>query len=106
MPSPKSAEEVSLAKGPAEVNASMQEAEVTEPQLKESNEPEFTGALDAKQTAEKHSQEAPQAFRKEEQGVLDKARGSASASADHGMQAMHGDRAKALTAVGAGKGQA
>jgi hypothetical protein len=84
----------------------MQEADVTEPQLKESNEPEFTGALDAKQTAEKHSQEAPQAFRKEEQGVLDKARGSASASADHGMQAMHGDRAKALTAVGAGKGQA
>jgi hypothetical protein len=106
MPSPKSAEEVSLAKGPAEVNASMQEADVTEPQLKESNEPEFTGALDAKQTAEKHSQEAPQAFRKEELGVLDKARGSASASADHGMQAMHGDRAKALTAVGAGKGQA
>src|ERR1700730_9617070 len=106
MPSPKSAEEVSLAKGPAEVNASMQEAEVTEPQLKESNEPGFTGALDAKQTAEKHSQEAPQAFRKEEQGVLDKARGSASATADHGMQAMHGDRAKALTAVGAGKGQA
>src|SRR3984893_6350961 len=106
MPSPKSADEVSLAKGPAEVNASMQEAEVTEPQLKESNEPEFTGALDAKQTAEKHSQDAPQAFRKEEQGVLDKARGSASASADHGMQAMHGDRAKALTAVGAGKGQA
>jgi hypothetical protein len=106
MPSPKSAEEVSLARGPAEVNASMQEADVTEPQLKESNEPEFTGALDAKQTAEKHSQEAPQAFRKEEQGVLDKARGSASASADHGMQSMHGDRAKALTAVGAGKGQA
>jgi hypothetical protein len=106
MPPPKSADEVSLAKGPAEVNASMQDADVTEPQLKESNEPEFTGALDAKQTAEKHSQEAPQAFRKEEQGVLDKARGSASASADHGMQAMHGDRAKALTAVGAGKGQA
>jgi hypothetical protein len=106
MPSPKSAEEVSLAKGPAEVNASMQEAEVTEPQLKESNEPEFTGALDAKQTAEKHSQEAPQAFRKEEQGVLDKARGSASASADHDIEAMHGHRAKALTAVGAGKGQA
>jgi hypothetical protein len=106
MPSPKSADEVSLAKGPAEVNASMQEADVTEPQLKESNEPEFTGALDAKQTAEKHSQDAPQAFRKEEQGVLDKARGSASASADHGMQAMHGDRAKALTAVGAGKSQA
>ncbi len=106
MPSPKSPDEVSLAKGPAEVNASMQEGEVTEEQLKQSNEPEFTGALDAKQSAEKHSEEAPQAFRQQEQGVLQKAGGSAGASADQGLRAMHGDRAKALTAVATGKGHA
>ena len=106
MPTPKSAEEVSLAKGPAEVNDSMAEAEVTEPQLKESNEPEFTGALAAKETAEKHSEEAPKAFRQEEQGVLDKAKASAGSSADQGLQQMHGQRGKALNAVAGGKGQA
>jgi hypothetical protein len=106
MPSPAAPEEVSLAKGPAEVNASMKDADVTEQQLKESNEPEFTGALAAKQTAEKHSAEAPQAFRQEEHGILEKAKGSASSVSDHGQQSMHGARANALTAVGAGKGDA
>ena len=106
MPSPAAPEAVSLAKGPAEVNASMKDADVTEQQLKESNEPEFTGALDAKQTAEKHSTEAPQAFRQEEHGILEKARGSASGVADQGLQSMHGERAKALMAVGGGKSDA
>ncbi len=106
MPTPKPAEEVSLAKGPAEVNASMEEAEVSESQLKESNEPEFTGALEAKQTAEKHSEEAPKAFRQEEQGVLTKAQGAATATAGHGLEAMHGHRSKTLGAVTAGKGGA
>ncbi len=106
MPAPKPAEEVSLAKGPAEVNASMADAEVTEPQLRESNEPEFTGALAAKQTAEQHSAEAPQQFRQQEQQTLDKAKGSANASATQGLQAMHGDKAKALTAVAGGKSSA
>ena len=106
MPSPVAPEEVSLAKGPAEVNTSMKDADVTEQQLKESNEPEFTGALDAKQAAEKHSAEAPQAFRQEEHGILEKAKGSASSVSDQGLQSMHGARGKVLTAVGGGKGDA
>ena len=106
MPTPKSAEKVSLAKGPAEVNDTMKENEVTEQQLKDSNEPEFNAALEAKGKAEEHSAQAPQAFQKDEKAILDKAKGSASGKADQDLQAMHGQRAMALMAVGSGKGQA
>jgi hypothetical protein len=106
MPSPKSAEDVSLAKGPTEVNASMQEADVSEQQLKESNEPEFNDALKDKQAAEEHSAQAPVAFRQQEQDILQKSRGAAGQTADQRLQAMHGDRAKVLGAVAGGKVQA
>ncbi|HEY9286457.1 MAG TPA: EndoU domain-containing protein [Candidatus Dormibacteraeota bacterium] len=106
MPQPKSAEEVSLAKGPADVNASMQEADVTEQQLKDSNEPEFQDALAAKGEAEKHSAEAPQAFRKDEKAILDKSKGEATGSANKELAAMHGTKEKGLAAVAGGKAQA
>jgi hypothetical protein len=106
MPTPKTAEETSLAKGPAEVDASMKAADVTDEQLKESNEPEFQGALEAKGAAQKHSAEAPKQFQQEEKGVLEKGRASATGTAAQGLSGMHAERAKGLAAVASGKGEA
>ena len=47
---------------------------MTEEQLAASNEPSFEGALKSKQEAEKHADQAPVDFRKQEQAVLKKAK--------------------------------
>ena len=53
VPKPAPNEQVNLAAGTHEVNQEMAEAEVTEPQLAQSNEPEFQQALADKQAATK-----------------------------------------------------
>lgn len=48
----------------------MSDAQVTEAQLKKSNEPTFNKALGEKKTAERHSAVAPGQMRKHEAGEL------------------------------------
>ncbi len=104
MPSPKPAAELSLAHGKCETDAMMTDAGVTEQQIKKSNEPEFTGALDSKKKADAHAATAPQAVKKEEQAALGKAKSAATAAAGPAVAGMHSGRAGALTQVGSAKG--
>jgi hypothetical protein len=101
MPPPRPAQETDLSGGPAEVDAKMADAEVTEEQLAKSNEPDFTGALEARKEAKTHSEEAPAGYRKQEQDVLAKSKEEAEATAAPQLAGMHGTRvqafAKALT---------
>ncbi len=98
-------------KTPAEVEAPLQEesrqpdqklaeADVTEEQLANSNEPEFQGALDAKAEAKTHAQTGPEAYRQGEAGQIAQAEAEATATAEARTQAMHTDRANVLAQVG------
>lgn len=78
----------------------MAEADVTEEQLANSNEPEFQGALSAKKEAQADAAAAPQTYRQTEQGQLAQAEGEAATVAQEKTQAMHGDRAALLNQVG------
>src|SRR5712691_1867622 len=106
IPSPKSAGETSMAAGPAQVNQEMGQAGVTEEQLKNSNEPQFTDAAEAKQGAEEHSKTAPLEYKAAENQTLDKAGADAKGAAGTALQGMHGDKQAVLGAVGGQKGGA
>jgi hypothetical protein len=79
MPAPVPNAAIDMRAGPAKVDNEMGEAGVTEEQLAKSNEPEFTGALDAKKEGEKSSAEAPADIRKAESAVLKQAGQAAAA---------------------------
>jgi hypothetical protein len=99
MPPPATAAEVNLDKGPADINKAMAEEDVTEDQLRESNEPEMIQAADAKNEAEKHSAEAPVAYRTEEASILGAAKGKAQQAAVAGIGKMHASKVGALVRV-------
>ena len=80
MPPPTPAAHTDLSAGPDSIDSKMADAEVTEEQLKKSNEPSFNEALGAKDEAKDHSDKAPGDFRKDEKGVLAKAKGDAAGS--------------------------
>lgn len=96
MPAKRPAEQTDLSAGPAEVDAKMADAEVTDEQIEKSNEPEFKGALKTRDEAKEHSKKAPAGYRSEEQGVLDKSRADAENVAGQELAGMHGSRVKAL----------
>jgi hypothetical protein len=99
MPGPKSAAETSLAHGQCGTDQMMKEANVTEDQLKKSNEPEFTGAVDAKKQADADAKTAPQAVKTSEAAVLGQAKAGAGGQAEAGTAAMHSKKAAALAKV-------
>jgi hypothetical protein len=103
MPPPKAEEEVSLAHTPCETDNQMAEANVTEEQIANSNEPQFHEALDAKKEADEHAATAPQQFRDEEQKQLGEAKGAAGAAGAAGLSQMHHSRSSALGHVGTHK---
>jgi hypothetical protein len=94
-------EQTDLRAGQCDTNSKMAEAGVTEGQLAQSNEPEFTGALAAKKTGEQHTAAAPAAVRESEAGQLAGATGNAQASGQTAVAAMAGART-----TGAQRGQA
>ena len=69
VPKPAPAEQLNLAAGKHEANQELADAEVSEQQLAESNEPEFQQALADKQAAAAHADTAPGQFRQHEQDV-------------------------------------
>ncbi|WP_433679882.1 phage tail protein [Nocardia sp. CA-119907] len=102
-PKPAPAEQVRLGAGSCETDAKMAEAGVTDEQLAKSNEPEFTGALAAKQELRAHDATAPAQFRQQEAATLAAAKDQAGASAKSGLAAMGSAKAATLHAAGAGK---
>lgn len=96
MPTPRPAEETDLSAGPKAVDSEMAEAGVTDEQLQKSNEPDFTGALKARDDAKAHSETAPEGYRKQEEGVLDKSQAEAAGVASTGIAGMRATKVQAL----------
>ncbi|WP_349345334.1 hypothetical protein [Streptomyces rapamycinicus] len=92
-----------LSSGPAKVNQRMRTAQVTEAQLKKSNEPSFTKALGEKKAAEQHSEAAPGRMRGHEKKELNAATAQARRLGAVAMGAMDAQRVRTGQHVGAGK---
>jgi hypothetical protein len=92
-----------MSAGPAEVNQQMSDAQVTETQLKKSNEPSFDNALQEKKAAEQHSEVAPGELRKSETGQLHQSTAQAKKLGAAAMGAMGAKRVGIGQQVGAGK---
>ncbi|WP_025741552.1 eCIS core domain-containing protein [Aquimarina pacifica] len=82
-----------------DVDQQMADNEITDEQLANSNEPQFTGALGEKQKAQEHTDTAPGQFRQQEQGILANARVSAENQSQQTLGGMHADRANLLGQV-------
>ncbi|MEA5361499.1 hypothetical protein VA596_18290 [Amycolatopsis sp., V23-08] len=85
-------EQTDLRADQCETHGRMAEAGVTDQQLAQSNEPEFTGALAAKQEGERHTASAPAAVRESEAAKLADVTGAAQASGRSAMAGMTGAR--------------
>ena len=72
-PKPKTDEEISMEADAVEIDEQMADAKVTDEQLANSNEPEFTGALETKTNAQKEARSAPGEYRAIEDPALQKA---------------------------------
>ena len=105
VPKPAPAEQVNLAAGQHQVGQEMAGAEVTEPQLAQSNEPEFQQALADKQAAAAHADTAPAQFRQHEQQVITQGKTEAAAQTTEAVAGMQGAKGAALAALVADKGK-
>jgi hypothetical protein len=105
VPKPAPAEQVNLAAGPHQANQEMADAEVSEQQLAQSNEPEFQQGLADKQAAAQHAQTAPAEFRQQEQQVLQQGKAEAGAETATGVTGMQNAKATALANLVADKGK-
>ncbi|HEY9610910.1 eCIS core domain-containing protein [Allocoleopsis sp.] len=94
-PKPKTNAEVSLQEGSQSLDKQMTDAEVTDDQLKKSNEPDFQSAADAKQQVQKDAVTAPQEYRQSEQAVLTQAKSQAVTTAQTQLTGMHTIRGQA-----------
>ncbi|QDL68920.1 hypothetical protein DNK48_05380 [Streptomyces malaysiensis subsp. malaysiensis] len=92
-----------LSAGPEKLNRRMADAQVTEGQLKKSNEPAFKSALNEKKAAERHSAVAPGRMRGHEKKELNAATARARRLGAASMGAMGAQRVRTGQRVGAGK---
>ncbi len=105
MPGPRPAEDTDLSEGPAEVEQQMVDAEVTETQLQNANEPEFNAALDAKQEAKQHATTAPAEYRAQEEGILAQGREEAAGVEANQLKGMQGSKVDAIAKIAGHKGE-
>ena len=89
--------------GPAQVDAQMADAQVTEEQLATSNEPEFQGALKDFKAGEQHAATAPGQVRGKEAQTLNAAKAQAGQAGNAAMTGMTGANKAAVAAVTSGK---
>jgi len=106
MPAKRPHGQTDLSGGPAAIDAKMAEAEVTEEQLEDSNEPEFKDALKERDKLKEHAHKAPAKYREKEHHELEKGRGDADSAAGHKLGDMHTGRTKALAKAVESKGRA
>jgi hypothetical protein len=105
VPKPAPAEQVNLEAGKHQANQEMADAEVTEPQLAQSNEPEFQQALADKQAAAAHADTAPAEFRQHEQQVIQQGRTEAATETTAAVAGMQSAKGAALAKLVADKGK-
>jgi Skp family chaperone for outer membrane proteins len=106
VPDPAPPAATDLSAGPKQVEAQLAEAEVTEPQLANANEPAFADAVAAKKEGEAHAATAPGQLRASEARTLAGARAQAGQAGAAAMTAMTADRKATGAAVGGGKTEA
>ncbi|MFK0246910.1 hypothetical protein ACIQUM_19600 [Amycolatopsis azurea] len=92
-----------LSAGPAKVDREMTDAQVTETQLKKSNEPAFGAALKDKKGAEQHSEATPSALRANESKQLRQTTAQAGRFGAAAMGAIAKRRRRTGEEVGGGK---
>lgn len=89
----------------ATLDKQMGEANVTEEQLQNSNEPEFKSALQSKQDAQTNAAEAPQDYRKGEATALDQAQNTAQTTTETKGQETRSEKEQLLAQVFGLQGQ-
>ncbi|WP_340105894.1 polymorphic toxin type 15 domain-containing protein [Rhodohalobacter sp. 8-1] len=101
MPNARPAAEVTapLQENAVEMDQQMQQAEVTDEQLANSNEPQFTQALNKKKEAKQHTEQAPTQMRQQEQVILDNSQSQAQATGQQQLEGMHDNRSSLLGQV-------
>ena len=97
MPTPKTEDEVSLQAGKTAVDQQMSQSNVTEEQLRKSNEPAFGDALKSKQAVETHADTAPAQFRAAENTTLQGAQQESQEKASKALTGMNAGRTAVLT---------
>ncbi|MGW4208807.1 phage tail protein [Lentzea sp. NPDC004789] len=102
-PKPAPPAQTDLSAGKQQV--AQEQGDVTDEQLRHSNEPQFQQALDAKQAAATHADTAPGQFRAQEQQVLGQAKANAAAETAAGVAGMQGAKGAALAGLVADKGK-
>ncbi|HVN12182.1 MAG TPA: hypothetical protein VMT69_08805, partial [Kineosporiaceae bacterium] len=102
-PKPAPPEQLNLEAGKHQADQELAEAEVTEPQLARSNEPEFQQALADKKAAAEHADTAPAQFRQHEQEVIQQSTTQAAAETTGAVAGMQGSKGAALAALVADK---
>jgi hypothetical protein len=105
VPKPAPPEQLNLAAGKHATNQEMADAEVTEPQLAQSGEPQFEHALADKKAAAAHADTAPAEFRQQEKEVIQQGKADASAETAAAVTGMQGTKASALAGLVADKGK-
>jgi hypothetical protein len=105
-PKPKTESEVSLQESSQTLDKQMADANITEEQLVNSNEPEFQTALGAKKSTQTHATTAPVAYRQQEEATINQAQNQAQTTAQTQLQGMHGEKQQALSEVLGQQGQA
>ena len=104
-PKPAPPEQLNLAAGKHQADQELADADVTEPQLAKSNEPEFHQAVADKQAAAAHADTAPGQYRAQEKQTLEQGRAEATAETAAGVTGMHASKGAALAALVAEKGK-
>jgi hypothetical protein len=105
VPKPAPAEQTNLEAGKHQADQELADAEVTEPQLAESGEPQFQQALADKQAAAAHADTAPAEFRQQEAQVIQQGRAEATAETSAGVAGMQSAKGAALAKLVADKGR-
>ncbi len=98
-------EQLNLEAGKQQANQEMAGADVSEPQLAESNEPEFQQAVVDKHTAAEHADTAPAEFRQHEKDAIEQGKADAAAETTTAVGGMHGSKVAALAHLVADKGK-
>src|SRR5215831_17873590 len=105
VPKPTPEEQVNLAAGKHQASQEMADANVTEPQLAKSNEPEFQQALADKQAAAAHPDTAPAQFRQQEQQAIAQGKTETATQTTEAVAGMQSSKGAALAALVADKGK-
>jgi Domain of unknown function (DUF4157)/DNA/RNA non-specific endonuclease len=98
-PKAASEQDISLQAGPKALDRQMADAQVTDEQLRDSNEPEFQSALAQKRDVQTQSVGAPKAYRLDEVKLLHAGQADAQSVAGKGLLGIHGVRKGAFGGV-------